>query len=126
MRTLWPTFTRHHVDLVFTGHIHSYQRSTPVTFQPGTTLAQFKTDATVVPDTAYDGTSATRPKGPIHILTGAGGAHLHGGTKVNKPYLAKGDFKANSFSFLEIQPNTLLFKQIDTTGAVLDSFTIQR
>jgi predicted phosphodiesterase len=126
MRTLWPTLTKHNVDLVFTGHIHAYQRSTPVTFQPGTTLAQFKTDATVVPDTAYAGTAFPKPQGPIHILTGAGGAHLHGGTRVNKPYLAKGDFKSNSFSFLEIQPNTLLFKQIDAAGTVLDSFTIQR
>jgi hypothetical protein len=46
---LEPLMVQHHVNLVFTGHIHAYQRTANVAFEE------------------------LDPKGPIHITVGAGG-----------------------------------------------------
>src|SRR5581483_528908 len=34
MRVLAPIFEANHVDVVFAGHVHNYQRSFPLTFEP--------------------------------------------------------------------------------------------
>ena len=34
MRVIAPILEANHVDIVFSGHVHNYQRSFPLTFAP--------------------------------------------------------------------------------------------
>ena len=133
MRALWPYFEDGKVDLVFTGHIHAYQRTRPLRYQPRPAGVSpenhFMDPARMIIDTAFDGAAQTRAQGPIHIVTGGGGAHLHG---VHRPAAGPRPFDAAlvgdkpSFSTLELMGPTLVFKQVDTQGRTLDTFTLTK
>jgi acid phosphatase type 7 len=79
MRLLSPLFEANHVDVVFAGHVHNYQRSFPLTFVPapqpdgaavgprGEVAGEWKLDKTF-----RDGATAG-PHGVIYIVSGGGG-----------------------------------------------------
>ncbi|MEJ7605051.1 MAG: metallophosphoesterase [Bryobacteraceae bacterium] len=78
MRGLAPLFEKYKVDVVFSGHVHNYQRSFPMTFLPGTWSRDIGTySGSWKLDKHFDGKQSRRPQGVVYIVTGAGGAGLY-------------------------------------------------
>ncbi len=141
MRLLAPIFEEGKVDVVFTGHVHNYQRSYPLTFVPdrkGTQLVGGKDNKTwrgrVVNgkwtlDKAFDGIKNTSPKGIIYIVTGAGGADLYNPEQTNDPdswqkFTTKFFATAHSLSYVKVNGNSCKLQQITSAGKVVDEFEI--
>jgi len=121
MARLWPLFQAHGVDLVFTGHIHTYVRTRPL-------LAAASGEPSW--DARFDGGAHTRARGPILIVTGAGGAPLHlkgrGPLVRPQPFVARHLPDELSFSVLELGARALTFRQVNASGRTLDRFTLGR
>jgi predicted MPP superfamily phosphohydrolase len=147
MRLLSPLFEKLGVNLVLTGHVHNYQRSVPLLFDPKKNEAgdqyiispEGKVDGTFTLDTNFDGDKYTKPKGIIYIVTGAGGGGLYDRNLNDKPELWKHEPKENwepftqkliadrhSFTWIETREKELLLQQIDLTGKVIDQIKITR
>ena len=83
MRALSPLFEAGHVDVVFSGHVHNYQRSFPLTFvprpQPDGSLSGPKGEVAGdwKLDKAFGDGGSAGPQGVIYIVSGAGGAALY-------------------------------------------------
>lgn len=145
MRLLAPVFEKLQVNLVLTGHVHNYQRSAPLKFDPekNKTGDQYvvspegRVNGTFTLDTLYDGELQTKPKGIIYIVTGAGGGGLYDPKLSQKPELWVHDVPGNwapftkklisdrhSFTLIDTNKKVLTLKQIDLTGKVIDQITI--
>jgi len=146
MRQLWPIFQANGVDLTFSGHIHTYQRTRPFTFvgplgrTPATSpVPNYPTypDTAIVEDTAFTGAAPVlgappppAPHGIISIISGGGGAHLRHMNAVKTFHaLDPGHHpvafvNAFGFSLLEIEGKRLNFRQISDTGVLQDEFVI--
>lgn len=147
MRLLSPLLEELGVNLVLTGHVHNYQRSVPLKFNPkkdetGTRFvisAEGRVDGVFTLDTSFDGITNTKPDGIIYIVTGAGGASLYDKEFGSNPELWKHDPPENwvpftakmitdkhSFTLIETNGTLLTLKQIDTSGNTLDEIRITR
>jgi len=147
MRLLSPVFEKLGVNLVLTGHVHNYQRSVPLTFEPAKNSTgdrymispEGRVNGTFKLDTLYDGETRTKPKGIIYIVTGAGGGGLYDQILSHKPELWRHDVPGNwvpftkklisdrhSFTLIETNKKILTLKQIDLTGKVIDQITITK
>jgi len=147
MRLLSPVLEQLGVDLVLTGHVHNYQRTVPLTFDPkkdstGTRYVisdEGRVDGKFTLDTQYDGITHTKPKGIIYVVSGAGGAPLYDPSLSGKPELWKHDPQANwvpfttkivsdkhSFTMIETNGKKLVLKQHDEKGVVFDEITITK
>lgn len=147
MRLLSPILEELGVDLVLTGHVHNYQRSLPLTFEPkkDSTGTQYliskegRVDGKFTLDQQYDGITKTKPKGIIYIVTGAGGAPLYDPSLSGKPELWKHDPQANwvpftakivsdihSFTSIETIGKKLVLKQMNAKGVAFDEITITK
>src|SRR5262249_58660776 len=87
------------VDLVFSGHVHNYQRSSPLRFVPGPEGddkpvigkdGRPVTEGRLVAgrwrlDRTFDGAAHTHPDGVIYVITGAGGQHLYNPEQQDDP-----------------------------------------
>ena len=123
---------KYHVDLVFAGHVHNYQRTYPLTFK----VAADAPKLGLVPgefqfDREFDGVSKTKAKSPIYIVTGAGGAGLYDPAQGDEQaswqsYTTKFVSNVNSFSWIEVTGKKLDFKQLDATGREVDRFTLTK
>jgi hypothetical protein len=141
MRLLEPIFQRCGVNVVFTGHVHNYQRSKPFLFTPNPPKrdARGRVNGDFVIDSTYDGIKDTTPEGIIHIVTGGGGASLysvnlektieflkkeHGGnyTPITDKYVAD----RHSFSVIDLSPTVFEMRQIDLNGKEVDRFRITK
>ena len=137
MRLLAPVFEKYHVDIVFSGHVHNYQRSFPMTFvaapQPdgsavgpkGEVAGEWKLDKSF-----RDGASAV-PHGVIYIISGAGGAELYSpDMQANpsswQPFTDRFISQVHSLSVVDVEGKTLLLKQVSDSGDVVDSFRIAK
>jgi hypothetical protein len=141
MRLLSPIFEQLEVDLVLNGHVHNYQRSVPLTFDPkknedGTQYVVTETghvDGKFTLDEIYDGITNTKPKGIIYIVSGAGGAPLYDSSISGNPEMWKHEppenwvpftkkliSDINSFTFIETEGKKLTLKQLDGQGAEID------
>jgi hypothetical protein len=137
MRPLSPVFEAGHVDIVFAGHVHNYQRSFPLTFVParqpdgatagakGEIAGEWKLDKTF-----GDGTKA-KPHGVIYIVSGAGGAGLYNPEQQTDPaswqtFTDKFISQVHSLSVVDIEGKTLRLKQVSETGETVDSFRITK
>jgi hypothetical protein len=137
MRVLAPLFEAHHVDVVFAGHVHNYQRTFPLTFAPapqpdgsvfgsrGEVVGEFKLDKAF-----RDGANA-KPHGVIYIISGAGGAELYSPDMQDDPktwqsFTDKFVSQVHSLSVVDIKGKSLLLKQVSDNGGVLDSFRISK
>jgi 3',5'-cyclic AMP phosphodiesterase CpdA len=136
MARTWPVLEQGRVDLVLTGHIHTYARTLPLRFvpQPGAAEAA-RTRQGEVPgrlswDRRFDGKVHTRADGVIHVTTGGSSAHLHLKGRAEslkaKPYVARIVTDEHSFTVLDIAGRTLEFRQLGAGGAVLDRFTLRK
>lgn len=133
MRPISPILEANHVDLVFSGHVHNYQRSFPLTFTPdgspagpkGEVAGEWKLDKAFA-----DGASA-KPHGVIYIISGAGGAELYNPEQQGKPetwqpFTDKFISQVHSMSVVDVEGKTLRLKQVSDTGEVVDSFRITK
>lgn len=131
-KLLAPLFQRHGVAIVFAGHVHNYQRTHPLTFEPltgadkdGRVAGSYKFDR------SYDGRTKTRADGVIHIVTGAGGAKLYNPEQQDdpstwQPFTTVFASKARSFTVVDVELNMLIVRQVSEDGAELDRFVVTR
>ncbi len=132
MRPLSPIFEAGHVDVVFSGHVHNYQRSFPMTFAPaagapskGEVAGDWKLDK------AFGNGAKNKPQGVIYIVSGAGGAELYNPEQQTDPaswqaFTDKFISQVHSLSLVDIEGRTLRLKQVSETGDVVDSFRIAK
>ena len=132
MRSISDILERNHVDLVMSGHVHNYQRSVPLKFQMTSPPEGKKTEVggEFTFDREYDGVRKTRPRYPIYVVTGAGGAKLYDPEQTQEkqfqPFTAKFIADTNSFTMVEASTSKLTVWQVGTTGAELDRFVLTR
>ena len=129
---LFNTLIEERVDLVISGHDHSYQRSKQVSTSAGcrqVTVDDF--DGDCVSD---DGRSVRKGNGPIFVIAGTGGAEMY---PVHADDPEAGYFTAtmgrntggnrSGFVELEISPDRLSGRFVGSTrGTFTDSFSIER
>ncbi|WP_020599160.1 metallophosphoesterase [Spirosoma panaciterrae] len=142
-RLLSPIFEAGKVDVVFTGHVHNYQRSYPLTFVPdkkgvllvasmGAKMARGRVvNGRWTLDKAFNGTTNTRPKGIIYLVTGAGGQTLYNPEQNSDPdswqrFTDKFYSNVHSFTVADVNGKTLSIRQIDVNGKEIDSFTVTK
>jgi hypothetical protein len=141
IRPLQPLLEECGVDIAFAGHVHNYQRGVPLKFVPDSDPKKKGSivDGEFTLDTVFDGVKNTKPSGVIHIVTGAGGAHLYKpGLEETAPTLrmkypssyadftAKMEVEQHSFIVLDISPMRLQLKCIGVKGDELDNITITK
>jgi predicted phosphodiesterase len=141
MRALSPIFEKGKVDIVFTGHVHNYQRSYPMYFEPfgkGTQLVGGKDGKALRGkvingkwklDKNFDGQTIQKPNGVIYIVTGAGGQDLYNPEQENDPdswqkFTHKFISTIHSFTVVDVNDKKLTFQQIDANGKKIDGFSI--
>ncbi|HEY0865945.1 MAG TPA: metallophosphoesterase [Fimbriimonas sp.] len=109
MRGIADLLTNHRVDLVFSGHVHNYQRTHPMR-------------------TSHGGKRWSFGLGTVYVVSGAGGAPLYDQEQAKdrsswKPFTAS--FQPGfSFSLVEVDGKTLNLRQLDPAGNVLDQLRI--
>lgn len=138
MRLLCDLFEKHNVDIVFSGHMHNYQRTHPLTFkadvdakgnfivgEKGLVSGQFNFDR------KFDGKLNSDPKGVIYIITGAGGAKLYDESSQLssaqwEPYTAQFIANQHSYTLCETTGTTLSVSQRSQDGLELDKIVITK
>jgi acid phosphatase type 7 len=125
------------VDVVFSGHVHNYQRSFPLKFvaEKGPDGVMVR-DKSVVPgkwtlDKTFNGKDKTRPEGVIYLITGAGGAGLYDSEQQDKPetwqpFTDKFISKIHSITVADVDGKSLTIRQVSAEGEVLDRFVVTK
>lgn len=143
MRLLSPIFETGKVDVVFSGHVHNYQRNYPLTFTPyrkpilltggrdGKTVRGRLVLGYTTLDTSFDGRINTHPKGILYIVTGAGGQELYNPEQTDQPdtwqkYTARFIANIHSLTVVDIDGKNLTLKQVSTDGTEVDSIKITK
>lgn len=143
MRLVADIFQKCGVDIVFTGHVHTYERTYPLRFTLKNKLADLgKTEANdLIAETVkyegdleldkdYDGVTVTRPRGVIYLTTGAGGAPLHTEAMPSdlkmQPQTAVTRPGRHSLTVLDMYGTKLVARQITAQGEELDRFEITK
>jgi 3',5'-cyclic AMP phosphodiesterase CpdA len=132
MRRLAPIFEAGKVDVVFSGHVHNYQRSKPLTFAPGPEVkpepgkpAKTAVEGQIAIDETFDGVQYTMPNGVIYIVTGAGGAPLY----VEKsgedrfalePFTESYESSVHSLTVLDVDGPRATITQRSVNGEIID------
>lgn len=140
MRTLAPLFEKGNVAVVFNGHVHNYQRTYPIRFQPDKNSVLLPMTNAGIPrgrlvngpwslDKKFDGVTDTTPEGVIYLITGAGGQDLYNPEQQDQPdtwqrFTDKFVSKVHSLTTVEVDGKTLKIKQLTAEGTELDRFTI--
>jgi acid phosphatase type 7 len=125
------------VDVVFSGHVHNYQRSFPLRFVADRDAeGRMVRNKDLVPgkwtlDKTFDGKEKTRPDGPIYLVTGAGGASLYNPEQQDQPqtwqpYTNKFISKLHSITVADVDGKTLTVRQISADGTELDRFVVTK
>jgi len=135
MRQLAPVFEAGKVDVVFSGHVHNYQRTFPFTFTPkpqpdgqrvgpkGEVAGEWKLDKD------FGDGARSKPQGVIYIVSGGGGAGLYDSDQQAdvsswQPFTNKFFSVENSFTVVDVDGKSFRLKQISATGTEVDSFRI--
>jgi hypothetical protein len=137
MRLVADILQRHHVDVVFSGHHHAYERSFPLRFalerQPdGSMIAEDgRVSGRFTFDKEYDGRTITKPQGIIYIVTGGSGATLnrsddHAYPITLPPFTDKIVNTVHSFTSCQVLGNTLTVRQISEDGKEVDSWVVTK
>jgi hypothetical protein len=151
MRLAADIFEQQGVDIVFTGHVHNYQRSYPMRFllklegdpklaRDGTlhpprdynySTMPYTLDGDYTLDKSFDGVTRTRPDGVIYIVTGAGGAGLYtpeqtGRRDTWQPFTHTMIADRFSLSVVDVNGSRLTFRQLAADGTELDRFVITK
>lgn len=143
MRLLSPVFEKYQVDVVFTGHVHNYQRTYPLTFAPDHMGALLLGGRNLnIPrgrivnglwhlDKKFDGKKNTTPKGVIYLISGAGGKELYNPEQTNDPdtwqkFTCNYSALEHSISIIDIDGNHFTCRQLSDAGKELDKFEIRK
>ncbi|HEY3400110.1 MAG TPA: metallophosphoesterase [Geothrix sp.] len=132
MRPISPLLEQYGVDLVLAGHVHNYQRTAPLRFKPTKVGPRGKpVEGTFTVDETFDGRTATRAKGIIHIVTGAGGAELYDPWQTDakaswQPWTRAFVSDKHSFTVLDVDAKKLKLRQLDAEGRELDAITMTK
>ena len=131
-RLLSPLLEAGKVDIVFSGHVHNYQRSYPLRFEPTQDAVgpNEHVDGTWTLDLAFDGTRNTRPRGIIYLVTGAGGAKLYDTGQQDEPkswqpFTHKFISGVNSLTVMDLNGPDLTIRQVAADGRELDRFALR-
>jgi acid phosphatase type 7 len=145
MRALAPLLEELGVDMVLSGHEHTYQRTMPFKFAPrdltnaknrnGNTR---KVPGTFTVDHQFDGKGNTKPNGVIYITTGAGGKHLYDPGFSDDPsrwlhpeddnvaYVARFISDRHSLTVFDMDAHSLVMRQIDEWGREVDRIRVTK
>jgi hypothetical protein len=144
MRILSPVFERGKVDVVFTGHVHNYQVSYPLRFEPsagndaapvvgkdGKLAKNRHVDGKFTLDRTFNGQTDTTPEGVIYIVSGAGGQHLYDPEQQDDPaswqaFTRKHISKTHSLTVADVDGSTLTIRQLTADGDEVDRFVITK
>jgi len=145
MRMLAPIFEAHGVDIVLSGHEHTYQRPRPLRFTPagpGKSADRGAQDrrvpGTFTIDRRFDGFDRTTPDGIVYIVTGAGGKHLYDPGFTDNPslwthaddghadYVVRMVTDRHSLTVFDVDGPRLTMTQIDEAGDQIDRMVITR
>jgi len=102
-QNLLPLFERYGVDLVTAGHDHHYERTWPI----------------------RDGRRVVDGCGPVHVLSGGGGASRYARDITNTVLLATAQ-RVYQYVELTIDADRIRGRTIDRGGQVVDEFTVRR
>ena len=134
-RVLAPVFEEGNVDVVFSGHVHNYQRSFPLRFRPkvndGSPSEGRLVAGSWTLDKEYDGGKRSQPKGVIYVITGGGGAKLYNPEQQDKPqswqeFTHRFFSTQNSLTLADVDDHTATFRQLLADGAEIDRFVITK
>lgn len=103
VRKLVPLFDRYGVDIVWNGHIHSYERTWPL-----------REDRATAPG-----------NGTVYMVTGGGGGSLETAGPI-RPFFQNTVKRGHHFCFVAVNGSTLEMKAYDLDGKLFDSTTIQK
>lgn len=122
MRVLAPLFERYNVQVVFTGHVHNYQRSYPMTYDPASGKWKLHRD--------YDEKTG-KPQGVTYLVTGAGGARLYNPEQQDDPkswqeFTKVFISKVNTLTVMDVSASEAVIRQVDVDGKEVDRFAIKR
>ena len=143
MRLLADVFEQGGVDMVFSGHVHTYQRSLPLKFLPkpgadGTVRGanwglggDWTVNGDFTLDREFDGVRNTRAKGIIYIISGAGGRNPVTPEQTGKPstwqaFTTKFIANTNSLTVADLDGKALHVRQLAASGEELDRFTVTK
>ena len=147
MRLLSPLLEELKVDLVLSGHVHNYQRTVPLKFDPkkDSTGERYvierggRINGAFTMDQKFDGVTNTKPQGIIYIVTGAGGAGLYDAAISGKPELWKHEPAENwvpfttklisdvhSYTLIETEGKKLTLKQYDLKDKEVDAIVMTK
>ncbi len=143
-RRLAPLLEACKVDLVLSGHVHNYQRSHPLRFQPfpgtpkGASSSAYVNGSFAI-DTTFDGADDTTPDGVLYIVAGGGGTTLNKtpvkdnledlpeeGRDNFAPFNATTFATDNSFVLLETSGSRLTLRALDSNGKEVDRVAIDK
>ncbi len=101
-RQLVPLYEKHHVDLVWNGHIHSYERTWPV----------------------RDG-QAVNQEGVVYMITGGGGGSLET-PGPGRPYFQNNVRRGHHYCMVAVNGQILEIKAFDLEGQLFDHLVIEK
>ncbi len=138
MRLISDIFEHRGVDVVFSGHVHNYQRTKPLKFlarpAPDRTFksgGSYAIDGDFEIDDSFDGQTDTTPDGVLYIVTGAGGAGAYDpdqtdNTPTWQPFTQKLISDTYSFTVVDIDGRSLRLRQLTENGGEIDRITITK
>ncbi len=106
LRRLGPTFERHGVDLVLSGHDHDYERSKPL----------------VAEQPVAPGTSGA----VTYIVVGSGGAALRDSGADEAHWIEFRENMSQGYLEMQIDGGTLVAQFVTPTGEIVDTFTKEK
>jgi acid phosphatase type 7 len=138
MRLVSEILEHRGVDVVFSGHVHNYQRTAPLKFlakpaADGTFKAgnSYVIDGDFELDPSFDGESDTTADGVLYVITGAGGAGAYDpdqtdNTPTWQPFTRKLISDIYSFTVVDIDGVRLTLRQISEVGDELDRLVMTK
>jgi hypothetical protein len=123
MRSVHRIFEQGRVDIVFSGHVHNYQRTRPI--RAGSRPGEW------VLDTRFDGMKNTKPNGVVYIVSGAGGAKLYNPEQSDQADTFQGFTvrlisSTHSYTVVEVAGSTTVLRQISADGKELDRMVLTK
>lgn len=137
MRLLADLFERGGVDIVFTGHVHNYQRTFPMRFavernaEGRLVAANGRVEGRWTLDRTFDGKTRTKPNGVIYLVSGAGGARLYNPEQQAdpaswQPFTHRFVSRTHSLTVVDVAGRRLTVRQISKDGTELDRFVVTK
>ena len=103
VRMLCPLYDKHGVDIVWCGHIHSYERTWPLA----------------------DDSLAKTGEGTVYMITGGGGGGLETAGPY-RPHFQNNVRRGHHYCMVAINGGTLEFKAFDLENRLFDTLTIEK